>query len=222
MTEDLAKRDVWAGPELWLGPALLISGLVLNYGVEHLSLSLALELILPIVAVWLAAAGMLLLLSPLWDKGASSSVNHRLLASTLTGLFLAVIFGVIFLTAEFSDKGVGSYPERAGLEQVVTSSVTVPQSISVPSRQAVFFQTAMFGVFLRRYDIVLIYGVTERAAQDRVLQNLTEYRRKHRTKPMRVEFYEKENWTPIAYDQQGKGVGGQRGPENLLRVATIR
>ena len=211
-----------AKAQFWVGPALLISGFLLNYGIERLSLTSALELTLPIVAVWLLAAGVFLSLSPLWDKSASSSFGSRMLASTLQALLLAVIFGIFFLIAEFSDKGAGGYREWAGLEQTVTSSVAVPQSISVPSRPAVFFQTSMVGIFLERYDIIHIYGVMERMAQDRVLQSLAQYKREHHTKPIRVEFFEKENWTPIAYDKQGKGIGGERGPEKPLRVATIR
>lgn len=107
--------------------------------------------------------------------------------------------------------------------QTVAATVKVPPSASDPSRPAVSCQTAMFGMFLRRCDVILLYGVTERSEEDRALQSLSEYRQRMHTKPIRVQFYEKENVIPF-HDKEGKAISGsgQRGPERLIRVATIR
>jgi hypothetical protein len=75
----------------------------------------------------------------------------------------------------------------------------------------------MFGMFLRRYDVILVYGVIDRSEQDRALQSLAEYRQRMHTKPIRLQFYEKENMT-MSYTKDGRISSQQRGPERLIRV----
>jgi hypothetical protein len=76
-------------------------------------------------------------------------------------------------------------------------------------------------MFLTRYDVLNIYGVTTSVAQTRVLGNLKNFRRASNTKPLTVEFYEKENWTSWHNEKSGAS-GGKRGPEKLIREVVIR
>ena len=50
-------------------------------------------------------------------------------------------------------------------------------------------------MFLSYYNSVGVHGVTEPAAQQRIVDNLTGYYRRAHTHPVRLMFYEKENWT---------------------------
>lgn len=222
MSEQAAVSGVRARPELWTGLALLACGLVLNYSIERWNLSHFQELLFPPVAFWVSVTGLVLLVRAFWIEPSSSRFLLRLAAAGKFSMGLTALYAGLFITVETTDKGAGTHGDCDGLYRAVTSSVEVPQSVSEPSVRGVFCQTAMLGMLLRRYDVLLIYGVTDQSEQDRALHGLAGYRRQQHTKPIRVEFYERENWTPLAYDKQGKGIGGERGPEKLLRVATIR
>jgi hypothetical protein len=74
-------------------------------------------------------------------------------------------------------------------------------------------------MFLSYYNTVGVHGVTEATAQQRIVDNLTAYHRRSHTHPVRVMFYEKENWT---VQQRKNGVvSGFGGPEQLIRVVNI-
>jgi hypothetical protein len=223
MIEGARNDNIWNKPYLFSGAGLLVSGLFLNFGIVRWNLPLTFELLLPVLAVWLFATGAVLLCRPRRPTTEKRAGRTDLFVVLLSSTCITCVYAAVFLTVEMTDKGAPeTHVDCEGLCQTVTTSVNVPPSISVPSRSAVFCQTAMFGIFLQRYDVILVYGVTERPKQDRAVQSLLEYREKVQTKPIRVEFFEKENWIPLAYDKEGKGIGGQRGPERLIRVATIR
>jgi hypothetical protein len=76
-------------------------------------------------------------------------------------------------------------------------------------------------MFLRRSAVLLIYGVEDPTKQDQLLKAIAGYKRRQGAEPIRVEFYEQENWIPFAYDREGKVLGRKRGPERLLRIAVI-
>jgi hypothetical protein len=211
-----------AAKPFWIaGFAFLCVGVLLNVATERWSLPLRLEPLLPPIAVWLCVTGALLLLWAMRPLK-SSPLFSALFISTC----FACLYGVFFLVVEMTDKGPPEELEELqdcdGPCQTVAATVKVPRSAFDSSKPAVFCQTAMFGMFLKRYDVILVYGVTERSEQDRALKSLSEYRRRIRTKPIRVQFYEKENVTPF-HNKEGKAISGsgQRGPERLIRVATV-
>jgi hypothetical protein len=222
MSEKAAASGIWKRSQLWAGLVFLGSGLLLNCAIERWNLSDFQELLFPPVAFWVSMTGAVLLVRTFWIEARSPRFPFQLAAAAKLSLGLTALYAVLFIIVETTDKGAGTHGDCEGLYGAVTASVEVPQSVSEPSVRGVFCQTAMLGMFLRRYDILLIYGVTDQFGQDHALRSLAEYRREHDTKPIRVEFYEKENWTPLTYDKQGRGIGGERGPERRLRVATIR
>jgi hypothetical protein len=216
----------------------LFAGLLINYLVEHRALGIWLGLLLSVAAFWLTLTGLAIGVIQLIHFLKSHSVVDVTLSRQSTGSgsvhasprpFLvmgaavpaAVLYGLLCVGIGFTDSGVGAFADCEGLRGAAASSGNVPESLSVPGGPAVSCQTGLFGMFLTRYDVLNVYGVTASATQGRVLQNLENYRRTSHTKPIRVEFYEKENWTSWHNEKNGAS-GGRRGPERLIREAVVK
>jgi len=107
-----------------------------------------------------------------------------------------------------------------GLTEAATKVAVIPQSISVPNRKGVLGNSAMYGMFFTRFDVIMIYGVDRSDSQDRILQEFVSYRRTYHTRPLRVKFYERENWA--IWKRPGGASGGSRGPEIIIRREVIR
>lgn len=88
-----------------------------------------------------------------------------------------------------------------------------------PDHAAVGCGVERRGILLSFYNDMSVYGVTDLAAQQRVLERVAEHYRQAHTHPVQVMFYEEENWSV----RQGKnGVTfGSRGSEKLIRVASV-
>lgn len=209
----------------------LFAGLLLNYFVERSALGPSPGLLLSIVAFWLTLTGLSVgvvqlihfLKSRSVVSGKSKSVRMSPRPILVMGLVIpiAVLYGLLYVGIEFVDSGGGAFGDCQGLQAAAASSGDAPESLSRPGNPAVFCATGLFGMFLTRYDILSVYGVTAPVAQARVLGNLKSFRRASNTKPVRVEFYEKENWTSWHNEKNGAS-GGKRGPEKLIREVVIR
>jgi hypothetical protein len=201
----------------------LFAGPLLNYFVERNALGPWPGLLLSMVAFWLTLTGLSLGAVRLIHFLKSKSVHMSPRPILVMGLVIpiAVLYGLLYVGIEFVDSGGGGFGDCQGLHAAAASSGDVPESLSRPGNPAVFCETGLFGMFLTRYDILSVYGVTAPVAQARVLGNLKSFRRASNTKPVRVEFYEKENWTSWHNEKNGTS-GGKRGPEKLIREVVIR
>ncbi|MHB8527839.1 MAG: hypothetical protein ACYDD2_17075 [Candidatus Acidiferrales bacterium] len=234
MTDTLARTRLWNRPRVRLGAALLILGFLLNYVLENefffrLGTRTAYQylggwpnLFLPIAAFYLALAGLVLFVFELKGRSASRNLHGRFLPALLISLLFTVFYGIFYLGMQFLQTGADRLGECHGLEQAANTSHDIPESMVWPGHSAVGCSVEKYGMFLSYYNDLAVYGVTNRAAQDRVLHNLSAYHRKAHTHPMHIGFYEKENWGSLVVGKNGKGWGGKRGPEKLLRVVTLR
>jgi hypothetical protein len=197
-----------------IGLLLLATGLILNYIFERHSFHVG-DLLYPVLCFFLSLAGVFISVGGV----ARTSFRGLLPYAYATVLPLTILYFVFFYGIQFVQTGADRFGECTGLCQTVAASVVVPGSLSVPGRPAVFCSVERRGMFLSYYNQLTVYGVTDLAAQQKVLDGLTQHYRQAHTNPIQVMFYERENWTV----RSGKsGVSsGARGPERLIRVATV-
>lgn len=214
MTQSRIDRTVGAGL------AMLVAGAILNWVLEGWELGRWWDLLLPTVAFWLILTGALLLWAATRRPPAESGLGPRLESAQAISIPLTCGYLLSSLLIQFGSTGAGSLGNCQRLTDVVTSSASVPESKSWPGHPAVFCMTDRYGVLLTRYTDLLVYGVEDRKAQDRILWNLTRFHLEASTEPLRVIFLDKE----VYATRTGKnGVQvGTRGPERVLRTATVR
>ncbi len=193
------------------GVVLVATGLVLNWADVRYDLASSLDWLLPVVAVALIVMGAGALLHAVWRKGRRWIVGVCVLAFLA---YLLPYLGWVALDPAFWDEGC-----EEPIHTVINLHVA-PPSVSQPGRPAVFGGAGAYGIFHDRQCVVGMYGVTERPKQEAVLAALRDYHRLQPGRPIRVRFYEKENWRVTQYSN---GVeGGDRGPEKLIRVGVVR
>jgi hypothetical protein len=199
-----------------VGMLLLASGITLNYLFERHRLFASWgDLFYPTSCFFLFLTGVVLSIG-----GVARGSIRRLLPYVfwivipVTLLYIGFYAGV-----QFIQTGADRLGECPGLDQAAASSNVIPESKWRPGQPAVGCGVERRGMFLSYYNTVGVHGVTEVGAQQRVVDNLTDYYRRVHTHPVTVMFYETENWTT----RQGKnGVTfGSRGPEKLIRVVNI-
>lgn len=174
---------------------------------------------LPVVAVIICTLAAFLLsrvVSVHWHETPISSRQQRASIGIVAAAYCLIHAPSMVFDFDPTPSG-----ELEALTQAATNVAAIPQSVSVPGRVGVFGDSARNeGIFLTRFDVVSVYGVTQKESQDRILQQFGAYYRIHRTRPLHVQFYERENWTTW---KGSNGVsGGARGPEQLVRCAVIR
>jgi hypothetical protein len=236
MMNSLRFKAVWGNPKMRWATFGVLTGLLLNYILEHhsflplgvLSPRLYLggwldSLLLPTVAFFLASTGIILFLVALARRSIHGNLLRDLFLAVLISIPLTGLYGVFYFGMQFLQSGSDVLGECSGLDQAAANSGDIPDSVSTPGRPSVGCAVERYGMFLSFYNDLIVHGVTNRTAQDRILGNLVKYRRQVSTHPVRVGFYESENWTPRHVDSTGKGWGGgERGPEKLIRIVTLR
>jgi hypothetical protein len=130
----------------------------------------------------------------------------------------AAAYGLLFLVVQFMQTGADRAGQCEGMERAAAMSGLIPESVVFPSQPAIGCGNERYGIFFSLYNDVTIWGVTNRIDQDRILRILSEYKESKHTLPIRVSFYEKENWKIQAFP---RGSEGERGPEKLIRVTTV-
>jgi hypothetical protein len=230
MTDAPAHIRYWNRHNVRIGAALLAFGLLSNYVLEsHSFLKPGLQSprmymggwpnqLLPIVSFYLSAAGLLLVIFGLRERISSRS---SLLAGFLVGAVLTGVFALFDISEQIFATGSDTLSECSGIIQAASDSYPIPDSLSQPGHPAAFCAGEQYGMFMSHFNDVSIYGVTARTAQDRMLHDLSAYRGLSHVHPLHVGFYEKENWTGWRNEKNGAS-GGSRGPENLIRVTTVR
>ncbi len=140
------------------------------------------------------------------EKG--KMVWHKVWPWIVGGLLVAYFY------AYFAAMATGDVDlvECHALEAAVVARNTIPPSVSAPGQPGIFCDRGIQMPFLRRYEKVFVYGVTDKTAQDGVMASIREFQRTHGGGRVLVDFFAKENWI-VWSDQSGGRSGGHRGPE---------
>jgi hypothetical protein len=209
-----------------VGVLLLASGLAINYLLERYNIFKVWEtsrypiswadLFYPPLCVLLSLTGAVLVVS-----GGISRLPIRPLLRRTTAIVipLTVLYTLFAFAMQFIQTGADRLGECPGLDQAASSSNVIPPSKVRPGHAAVGCGVERRGILLSFYNDMSVYGVTDPEAQQRVLERVTEQYQQAHTHPVQVMFYEEENWSV----RQGKsGVTfGSRGPEKLIRIASV-
>lgn len=112
--------------------------------------------------------------------------------------------------------------ECVSIAKAVQAKHQIPPSVSTPGRPAIFCDKGVRLPFLNSYDMVILYGVTNRIEQDAIVVTLENCRHEsHITRNILLRFIDKENW--ITWSNSGTGnSGGHRGSELATREVWIR
>lgn len=158
-------------------------------------------------------AGLLITVQAIAPK--TSSRLLRTIFGVLIGAY-AALYLLTIVSMSFSSGDWGHFED---LSQAAIRTNLIPQSVSQPNRPAVFCEIMRYGIFRNRYQVMLIYGVP-RDAQDLILASIRSAQLRLSAEPVRVMFYERENWRTWHNEADGAS-GGSRGPETLDRVTVI-
>jgi hypothetical protein len=209
-----------------VGVLSLAGGIALNYLLERhnifkiwensrYAISWA-DLLYPPLCVFLSLTGIVLVGGGVIYPIPARRLLRRSFAITapLTGAYLLLTFAM-----QFMQTGADRLGECPGLDQVAASSDVIPESKVTPGRPAVGCGVQIRGMFLSYYNDMAVFGVTDEAAQQRILDGIAEQFRQAHTHPVQVMFYEKENWS-LRKLENGRTVGS-RGPQKLIRIVNI-
>jgi hypothetical protein len=133
---------------------------------------------------------------------------------SVTALYVLYSFGIQFVAT-----GADRLGECPGLDQAASNSNVIPDSVQRPGRPAVGCEVERRGMFLTYYNYIWVYGVTDAAGQQLVLDRVAEHFRQAHTHPVQVVFYEKENWS--VRQLKNGATFGSGGSTKLLRVVNI-
>jgi hypothetical protein len=209
-----------------VGLTLLVSGPIINYLLERHNIFKVWEnsaypiswsdVFYPPLCVFLSLTGMVLAVG-----GAISRTTIRKLRPYALAIVIPLTLAYTLFTfaMQFIATGADRLGECPGLDQAAASSSVIPKSEWRPSHLAVGCGVERRGIFLSSYNDIWVYGVTESAAQQRVLDRVAEHFRQARTHPVQVVFLEKENWT-VRQGKNGATFGSGR-PSKLIRIVTI-
>lgn len=207
------------------GVLLLASGLILNYLFERHNIfkvwensqypiSLA-DCFYPPLCVLLALTGTALIVLAILR----STIQRSLRYAFAIAIPLTILYTLFAFAMQFIATGADRLGECPGLDQAASSSNVIPESKSRPGLPAVGCEVERRGMFLSYYNDVWVYGVTDPAAQQRVLDGIAEQFRQAHTHPVQVTFRDKENWT-VRQTNSG-ATFGSGGPTKLIRIVNI-
>ena len=107
--------------------------------------------------------------------------------------------------------------EAAGIASFVADHFSFTQkSKTRPDRPPIYNNIDPWLV----HPSVVVYTITDRPQQDRILDLVRQYKEKEGLGTIVVKFYREENWTTWE-NKDGSG-GGHRGEEELLRTEKLR
>ena len=123
---------------------------------------------------------------------------------------LAGTFGELL----YSYPSEKDYSEASQLRDEITRKDAPPRQSTVVPGDLPVSVTAGSRQILTNPTEVVIYYVTDRAQQDRIVEEIRLFRAEHHSLPIEIQFMESENWIAT-------GNVGQRGPETQLRRVRI-
>jgi hypothetical protein len=209
-----------------IGVLLVVSGPTLNYLFERYNVFKLWEnsryaiswadVFYPPLCVFLSLTGIVLVIG-----GATSGTStQRLLRRAFAIVIPLIILYTLFAFAmQFIQTGADRLGECPGLDQAASNSNVIPESTWRPGHPAVGCGVERRGIFLSYYNDLSVWGVTDAAAQQRVLNGIAEQFRQAHTHPVQVMFYDKENWS-VRQLENGR-ILQSKGPNKLIRIVNI-
>jgi hypothetical protein len=150
-------------------------------------------------------------------SGASRTRWHIHTSWVAGTLLLAYAYAFVAAMVRASEN-VG---ECQHLVASLSSKYQVPLSVSAPGSPAIFCDAAVHFPLLTVYDNVFIYGVGTPATQRAIEAWLRAFHAAAGSRPILLQFFDKENWRTWSDPHSGRG-GGNRGPETAIRTVWIR
>jgi hypothetical protein len=201
---------------------ILLLGLLLDWAVEQYGFGDWPDLFVTTAAFFLVVTGIALFTIGLVRRSDLKNLWRPLLLTLIVSVPLTILYGAFYFGMQYIQTGADRLGECPDLDQAANASNDVPESLWMPPLPAVGCAVERYGIFLSFYNRLTIRGVTDPTAQERILKNLSAYRRQHITHPIRVVFFEKQNW--IQHPGKNGASWGERGPEpdKLLRVVNVR
>lgn len=226
MADALTNGDRSHRNPIAIGVLLLASGLALNYLFERNGIFRvwenspyevsAFDGIYPPVCVFLSLTGVALVVGGVTSRAA---IRRLLRQAFVIVIPLTIVYALFTFGIHFVMTGADRLGECLGLDQAAASSNVIPESKVIPGHPAVGCGVERRGIFLSYYNSIGVFGVTDAAAQQRVLDEVAEQLRQAHTHPVRVMFYESENWS--VHQLENGRTFGSRGPRKLIRVVNI-
>jgi hypothetical protein len=204
------------------GVALILIALVLDFVLQrHGFLSLddskgrqtAILLIFPLSLFFVFSTGVIVAVF-----AGNRSFRWILIVGIGCSIPLTVLYAFFVFGEQALDSGADHFGDCGGLEQTAISSNVIPDPRPhFPPN--VGCGTQKRGMFLTPYNELTLWGVKDRAAQQRVLDRLDEYRRRAHTHRVQVVFIEERN---MLVQPRGNGVTSiTRQPEKVIRIVNI-
>jgi len=135
-------------------------------------------------------------------------------------IVLAKSDSVRFVVCSTAQLFIYGMPQPQDVEEAdeITKIITVAHSftqnsLSQPDRAPVFSNAGSM-MFLTQPTQIEVYGIRDRAEQDRVISTVKDAVRDKKFKPVDLQFMDDENWIV-------RGNGGERGSELQLRRVRV-
>lgn len=208
-----------------IGVLLLASGLTLNYLFERHNIlkiwgnstdpmSWA-DLFYPPLCVFLSLIGVVLIALVILR----TTIRPVFLYAFAIAFPLTILYTLFAFAMQFIQTGADRLGECPGLYQAAASSNVIPESKWRPGHPAVGCGVERRGMFLSYYNEIGVNGVTDKAAQQQILDRVAEHFRQAHTHPVQVTFYEEEIWS-VRHGKNGVTFGSGS-PSRLIRVVNI-
>ena len=200
---------------LFLGCGFVASAVLCNYVLAGRSTSLLWDALVTGIALGLLLCGLILVVRALRPKlNNFGLVLFAIGVVSSYGVVYAITIGLLVVSSE------SDYGHCEEMIQSIAATAPIPMSAFDPSHPAVFCKVGNYGLFRTRYQVLEVYGVSDRAKQDEILMRLKQTKHRLNTQAVQVLFYEKENVQFRKNDKNGSSEG-IRGPESVLRIATV-
>jgi hypothetical protein len=139
---------------------------------------------------------------------------------TIGFVVLAGVYALAYLLATTTSGD--DLHECASIAKDVAANHQIPPSASSPGRPGIFCDKGVHLPFLTSYDVVILYGITNRTEQDAIVLTVEEYRHEsHINSEILLRFIDKESWKTWSDPNTGNK-GGERGPETPTREVWIK
>jgi hypothetical protein len=107
--------------------------------------------------------------------------------------------------------------EASGIARFVADNYHfVDKSRPMPDRPPIFCRPGGTGFLGQTPHTVVVYTITNRVEQEKIITLISEYRAQKNLRHVRVQFYREENWRTWVSKDGSRG--GSRGKEDLIRT----
>lgn len=209
-----------------IGVLLLASGPTLNYLFERHNIFKLWEnsrypiswadVFYPPLCVLLSLTGIALVVG---TATGHTGIQRLLRHSFAIVIPLTILYTFFAFAMQFIQTGADRLGECPGINQAASASNMIPESTFAPGHPAVGCEVERRGIFLSYYNYLSVWGVTDAAAQQSILEGVAEHFRIAHTHPVQVMFYDKENWSVRQLENGRTAISGR--PSKLIRIVNI-